>query len=119
MDFHEVIFSKAFARVHGKDYNRFSYELRESRDYRYKIFYEIVLDENTKWEDVRDRIFPLWIRFLKNKSINPEEATGVVVSLFYRDHFYLLEGKAFIKAFCEMEGLNSSSFHFRVLKWLS
>lgn len=119
MDFREVIFSKAFAKVPGMDYNRFSYELRESGDERYKVFYEIVLDENTVWEDLRDKIYPQWARFLKNKSINPEEAKGVVVTVFYKDYFYMIEGRDFIKAFCEMEGLSPSAFHFRVLRWLT
>jgi hypothetical protein len=118
-DYKKILFSKAFAKVPGRDYNRVSYELRGKGDERYKLFYEVVLTENTRWEDLRDKVYPSLIRFLKNKSIDPENATGVVISVFYMDYFHLIEVQEFIRAFCEIEGLNNSAFHFRILRWLS
>ena len=118
MDFKDILFSKADSVIQGKDYNRVSYEMREKGNERL-IFYEVILPEDKGWEYLRDKIYPEFIRFLKMKKIDPEAAPGTIVSLFYRDRCYLIKGSEFLKAFMEMEGLNSSAFHFRVLRWLS
>ena len=47
-----------------------------------------------------------------------ESGNGVVVSVFFRDQTYLIEGPDFIEIFGEMEGLNAAAVHFRVLQLL-
>ncbi len=114
-----LLLAKAFRIVPGRDYNAVAYELREkNRDSLFQL-YEVILQENEAWECLRDRIYPFFIRYLKYKSIDPSTAKGVIVSLFYKDQFYLIEGPEFIKAFCEIEGLNSAGFLLRVKRWLA
>jgi len=117
-DYKEILFSKAFKIVPGLDYNRFSYELREKSNGSF-IIYEVVMKENESWESLRDRIFPKLVRYLKEKGINPSSGEGFIISLFFKDHVYIINGIDFFKTFCEIEGLNFSAFHFRVLRWLS
>jgi hypothetical protein len=116
--FREVIFSKAFTVVPGVEYNRTLGELRGRRGEK-TLFYEAVMPEETAWEGVRDKIYPRFVRYLKNKSIDPEAAPGVVVSLFFRDRCYIMEGRDFIEALREIEGLDGGALHFRVLRWLA
>lgn len=116
-DFRDVLFSKAFKIVPGTAYNRASHEMREAEAY--ALFYEVVLEEGQGWEHLRDKVFPSFARYLKMKSVDPESSKGVVASIFYKDKAYFIEGPDFFRVFREMEGLNASAFHFRVLKWLA
>lgn len=117
-DFRDIFFSKAFKKVPGIDYNRISYELREGKREPF-IIYEVVLKENDTWEYVRDNVYPRLARYLKQKGIDPSLGEGFIVALFFKEYVYLISGIDFVKTFCEMEGLNFSAFHFRVLRWLS
>ena len=114
--FRDLLFSKAFQVVPGPEYNQVSQQLRESRN---TLFYEIVLREDTAWEHLRNRVYPALARYLKYKSIDPELAGGVVVSLFFEDRFFLLEASDFLRAYREREGSDPEAFHARVLDWLS
>ena len=115
-DYRGLLFPKAFRVVPGPQYNEVSQQLRESQNL---FFYEVILTPDTTWESLRDRIYPALARFLKSKSIPPDLGNGVVVSLFFQDHFYLLEDSEFLKTYAEIEGLDPKAFHSRVLDWLS
>lgn len=109
---------KASQIIPGARYHAFRTEA-ESRGSGPDLFYEISLAPETRWEELRDKTYPLFARYLKYKSIDPEKASGIVVSVFIRDRCLILEGKAFIDVFKTMEGMNSDAFHFRVLAWLA
>ena len=101
----DALFPKAFNVFSGKTYNQVCQEIHEKNEDRYSLFYEVVLPENRSWEYLRDNVYPTLARFLKNKSMDPESAKGVVISLFFMDRCYLIEELDFIKTFCGMEGL--------------
>ncbi len=83
------------------------------------LFYEVILQPDTPWESLRDRVYPALTRYLKYKSIAPDSAEGVVVALFFREEFYLIEGREFLAAYREIEGLGPNDFRLRVLSWLA
>lgn len=114
-DYRDLLFSRAFRVVPGPQYNEISQQLRESRNL---FFYEVILQPDTSWESLRDRVYPALARYLKYKSIAPDSAEGVVVSLFFRDQFYLIEGREFLAAYREIEGLGPEVFRLLVLRWL-
>ena len=115
-EYRHLLFSKAFSVVPGLQYNEVSQRLRESQNL---FFYEVILTPDTPWESLRDRVYPALARFLKYKSLDPEMGRGVVVSLFFQERFYLLEGSEFMKGYMEMEGLDPEAFHSRVRDWLA
>jgi hypothetical protein len=115
-DYQDLLLSKAFLVVPGPQYNEVSQRLRESQDL---FFYEVILPPDTPWESVRDGVYPSLARFLKSKSLDPVMGIGVVVSLFFQERFYLLDGSEFMKSYAEIEGLAPNAFHSRVLEWLS
>ena len=115
-DYRDLLFSRAFRVVPGPQYNEISQQLRESRNL---FFYEVILHPDTPWEFLRDRVYPALARYLKYKSIAPDSAEGMVVSLFFREKFYLIEGREFISAYREIEGLAPEDFRLRVLSWLA
>ncbi|MCX8116360.1 MAG: STAUR_1299 family protein [Desulfobacterota bacterium] len=116
-DYKEILLSKAFRVIPGIDYNRVSYEMRQEEAG--FLLYEVVLKEGDPWDYLRDRIYPNLAKYLKEKGIDPASGEGFVISLFFKDYVYFIRGSDFIQGFCEMEGLNPSAFHFRVLRWLS
>jgi hypothetical protein len=115
-DYQDLLFSRAFLVVPGPQYNEVSQRLRESQNL---FFYEVILPPDAPWEFMRDRVCPSLARFLKSKSLDPEMGIGVVVSLFFQERFYLLEGPEFMKGCMEMEGLDPETFHSRVRDWLA
>ena len=115
-DHREVLFSKAFRVVPGPRYNEVSHQLRASQNI---LFYEVILEPDTPWESLRDRVYPALARYLKYKSITPDSAEGVVVALFFREAFYLIEGREFLAAYREIEGLDPEEFHIRKQEWLA
>jgi hypothetical protein len=117
--YRETLLSRASRVIPGTTYNDFLEEMRNDDATNHVLFYEIVLLENQPWEYLRDRTYPALARYLKMKSFDPETGKGVVISLFFQDRCYLIACPDFLKAFRELEGLNSSAFHFRVLRWLS
>jgi hypothetical protein len=104
-DFKEVLLSKSFRTVHGREFNQVYSSVREMSD--------------QTWDYMRNKVYPFLVRYLKHKGLNPSSGSGFVVALFFKDFVHFIKGKDFFKAFCEMEGLNSTAFNFRVLKWLS
>lgn len=117
-DYRELLLSKAFKTVPGRDYNQVSYELREKAKGSFLI-YEIVLPVDQPWEYLRDKVYPALVKYLKEKGMAPSSGEGFVVALFFKDFVYLIKGVDFFDVFCKMEGLNPTAFHFRVLRWLS
>jgi len=115
-DDRELLFSKAFRVVAGPRYNEVSHRLRGSQNI---LFYEVILQPDTPWESLRDRVYPALARYLKYKSIAPDSAESVVVALFFREEFYLIEGREFMAACREIEGLGPEEFHIRVQEWLA
>lgn len=118
MDYRDILLSKAFKVVPGVEYNKVSHELREKSDTSF-IIYEVVIKENESWDYLRDKIYPNLVRYLKQKGIDPSSGEGFIVPLFFKESVYFIKSIDFFRTFCEMEGLNTSAFHFRVLRWLS
>lgn len=83
------------------------------------VIYEITLPAQGSWEAFRDATFPLLVRYLRAQGVDPENPVLLVVALFDGDRCYLLEGRDFFNAQRELEGLNDSALHSRVLRWLS
>lgn len=117
-DFHEMIFKKANMVVPGVEYNRFRQKYLND-DTGQKVFFEIVLSPDDNWSGFRDKNYPTFVRYLKEKSIDPEYPEGVLVAIFFKDLCYLLEGEEFLNVLKEMEGLNNAALYFRILQWLS
>lgn len=117
-DYLKLIQSKAFRADPGIDYNKISNELREKGEGAF-LLYEVAIKENDRWEYLRDRLYPQLIRYLKENGLDPSSGEGLVVAIFFKEMVYFLRGTDFFKIFCEMEGLNFSAFHFRILRWLS
>jgi hypothetical protein len=118
-DFREILFSQAFSVIAGEAYNRVSYGLRQDDDPRHRLLYEVVLDEGQNWAYMTNKVYPFLVRYLNRKSIDPKSGKGAVVSLFFKDHCYLIECPKFFKAFLEVEGLTPADFDLRVAQWLS
>jgi hypothetical protein len=83
------------------------------------VLYEVVLEPYHSWGYLKERVYPSLSRYLRYKSLDPRTAEGLVVSFFFKDHFYLIRGPEFIKAFCEIEGIDGDSFGDYVTIWLS
>jgi hypothetical protein len=119
-DYLELLAAKSFKVIPGADYNRTLEELTSNiRDPERAPFYEVALGEGKPWAFLRDNVYPSFVRYLKNKSIDPENPDRVSVSVFYKDRCYLIRGPEFLDIFREMEGLSPEAFHFRVLIWLT
>jgi hypothetical protein len=115
-DFKEAIFSKAFSVIRGTDYNRIAQGMREDD---FALFYEVVLTDDKRWEYLRDRIYPSLVRYLIYKSMDPESGSGLVVSVFYGEMCYMIEGTSFLETFRELEGLDGTAFRLLILEWIS
>jgi hypothetical protein len=102
-NYRDLLLSQAFRVVPGELYNRVSFEMR--REFRH-IFYEIILPEEAPWEYMREKALPSFLRYCQYKSIRPEAATRLIISLFYQNRFYLFAGKEFLKAFHEIERMS-------------
>jgi hypothetical protein len=120
-DFRAMIFAKARKIIPGIPYNRFLQELAEagSDPGSPMMPYEVILPAEGSWEHFRDHAYPPFVRYLKDKSIDPEDPRGVTVAVFFQERCYLLDGRAFLDVLREMEGLNTAALHFRVLQWLT
>jgi hypothetical protein len=111
-NYRDLLFSKAFNVVPGEIYNRVSSELRGK--FRHS-FYEIILPEGAPWKYVEEKVMPSFLRYCAYKSIRPETATRLIVSLFYRGRFYLIAAKDFIKEIQQIERTEGQSPHQRLL----
>jgi len=106
VDYSDLLVSKAFLTS-------------ESRRLKDAVIYEVFLPEDKPWAYMRDQVYPEFTRFLKHNAIDPEDPTRVVVAVFSNDRCFLLEGRKFLDVFQDMEGMNSSALHFRILRWLN
>jgi len=114
--YRQLLFSRAFRVVPGREYNEISHRLRESRNV---FFYEVILLPDAPWEFLRDRVYPFLVRLLRSKSLDPETTREAAVSLFFEDRFYLLEAPEFLKAYAEIEDLDPEAFRARMREWQS
>lgn len=119
-DYLELLSSKAFKTIKGVDYNRIRAELTsEGGSHFGYTFCEVPLMEDRPWAYLRDKVYPDFARYMKLNSGDPEDPDQVVVAVFYKDRCFLVEGTKFMEVFREVEGLNSSALHFRILRWLA
>ena len=122
-EYRQVLFSCAFAVIEGAAYNQVAGELRDRAQARAQgslfVLYEVVLETYHSWEYLKERVYPSLGRYLRYKSLDPRTAEGLVVSLFFKNYFYLIRGPEFIKAFCDIEGIDRDSFSDYVTRWLS
>ena len=116
-DFRDVLTAKAFREISAETYNRVLAEM--TADDWPPLVYEVVVPEAGPWEDFREAAYPPLARYLKSKRIDPEDPRGVVISAFLGSRCFLLEAPAFLDILREMDGLNASALHFRVLRWLA
>ena len=114
----ETLLAKSFEVIPGESYNQYRQEVEEQTAKSY-LFYEVPLMEKKPWQFIRDREYPLFARYLKAKGLDPNTARGVVVAIFHTDRCYLLEGEDFLKAYGEMEGLDTAAFLEKVQQWLA
>ena len=118
-EYREVLLSNAFAVIEGPAYNRVAAELRDQARGTLFVLYEVVLETYHPWEYLKDRVYPSLSRYLRYKSLDPRTAEGLIVSLFFKDQFYLIKGPEFIKVFCAIEGIDENAFGDHVTRWLS
>lgn len=116
-DYRDVLTAKAFREIPAEAYNRVLGEI--TADDWPPLVYEVVVPEAGPWETFREAAFPPLARYLKSKRIDPEDPRGVVISAFLGSRCFLLEAPAFLEVLREMDGLNASALHFRVLRWLA
>jgi len=114
--FRDALVAKAFREIPGEAYNRILGELMADEA---PIIYEVVVPEAGPWEDFREAAYPPLARYLKSRRIDPEDPRGVVISAFLGNRCFFLEAPAFLDILREMDGLNGSALHFRVLRWLA
>ena len=115
-DYSSVILGKAFSTGLGADYNQTSFALRQENDW---IFYEVVLAQGQPWAKVREQIFPPLGRFLGFKKLAKSFGSGMVISVFYGGHFYLITGPDFLGAYCELEHLAPEALPAQLNRWIA
>lgn len=115
-DFRDILTAKAFRESPAETYNQVLRELTAT-DWP-PVVYEVVVPETGSWEAFRDAAYPPLARYLKSKRIDPEDPRGVLISAFLGRRCFLVEAPAFLDVLREMDGLNRSALHFRVLQWV-
>jgi hypothetical protein len=83
------------------------------------LFYELSLLTERPWQEIRDRVFPSFSRYVKEKSLNPEVGSGVVVAVFHGERCHLVRGEDFVALFVEMEGSDPQAYRILVRRWLN
>ncbi len=114
----ELLLEKSFETIPGELYNQYRLEVAERVGDSY-LFYEFSLLEEKPWRVLRESTYPLFVRYIKAKLIDPTTANGVVVAVFHADKCYLLKGEDFLAAYREIESVDRSTFLERVQEWLS
>ena len=114
----EILLGKSFEIIPGEFYNQYRLEVAERLGDTY-LFYELSLLEEKPWRTLRESTYPLFVRYIKAKLIDPATANGVVVAIFHADKCHLLKGEDFLAAYREIEGVDSSTFLERVQEWFS
>jgi len=119
-DFRAALFARARLLIRGADYNRAREEIEAGNEpaISARLFYEVVLDDAVDWETFRDRTYPRFVRYLKDKKYDPEAPCAVLVAVFAGERCLLVPGTDFMALLSEFEQLNGSALHFRVLQWL-
>ncbi len=115
-DFRDELIARAFREIPAESYNRVLAEI--TAEEWPPLVYEVVVPLAGSWEELRDAIYPPFARYLKSKRIDPEDPRGVMVSAFLGSRCLLVDAPAFLGILREMEGLNASALHFRVLRWI-
>ncbi|MBW1980723.1 MAG: hypothetical protein JRJ12_05840 [Deltaproteobacteria bacterium] len=113
----EFMLAKAFETIPGELYNQYRSDVAAEIKEQY-LFYEISLMEEKSWEYLRDWVYPNFTRYIKAKQRNPTMAERVVVAIFHGNSCYLLQGKDFLGAFQQLEGLDAMAFAAQVRQWL-
>jgi hypothetical protein len=119
-DYRDVLRDCAHETIAGAAYN----DLRRRRAEDEKtgagrpFFYEVLVPTTGDWEDFREQTFPQFARWLRGQKLDPAAPSGVVVAAFLGDRCHLLDGARFLDVLREMDRLNPSALHFRVLQWL-
>jgi hypothetical protein len=114
----ELLFKKSFESIPGEFYNQYRLEVAERVGDSY-LFYEFSLMEEKPWSFLRERIYPLFVRYIKTKLIDPTRASGVVVAVFHDDKCYLLKGDDFLAAYREIEGIDRETLLQKIEQWLA
>ena len=114
----KILLGKSFEDIPGELYNQYLYDATEQLGESY-LFYELSLMEDKPWKFLRDRVYPLFARYLKAKRFDPANAHGVVVAVFHANRCYLLKGEDFLDVFRKMEGLDLAAFFVKAQQWLS
>jgi hypothetical protein len=114
----ELLLEKSFEIIPGELYNQYRLEVTEQVGDSY-LFYEFSLLEEKPWRILRERTYPLFVRYIKAKLIDPTTANGVVVAIFHGEKCYLLTGEDFLRAYQEVESLDHATFVKKVQEWLS
>ena len=113
-----LLLEKSFEIIPGELYNQYRLEVAEQLGDSY-LFYEFSLLEEKPWSALREHTYPLFVRYIKAKLIDPTTANGVVVAIFHGEECYLLKGEDFLKAYREIEGVDHATFQEKVQEWLS
>jgi len=114
----EILLKKSFEIIPGELYNQYRLEVAEQVGDSY-LFYEFSLLEEKPWRNLRESTYPLFVRYIKAKLIDPTTANGVVVAVFNADKCYLLKGEDFLAAYREIEGIDRETFLEKIQQWLS
>lgn len=120
-DYCASIISRAFSVIPGADYNRTledSFKEMATTGLR-QLYYEVILNAEKPWEDFRDKNYPTFSKYLKSRSISPENPKGVIVAVFFTDQCYLLDGQKFVNVLAEMEKLDAAGLRSKIGKWLN
>lgn len=112
-DFREMLLSKSSRSFPGRQYN----EMLEAISKDKKLVYELLLTTEGDWESFRDAAYPSFARYLKAKKLNPEYPKNIVISIFYENRCYELDGRDFIEVYKTIENLNKKTFHAKVKEW--
>ena len=114
----ELLLEKSFEIIPGELYNQYRLDVAERVGDSY-LFYEFSLMEEKPWRVLRDRVYPLFVRYIKAKLKDPTTASGVVVAVFHGDKCYLMKGEDFLTAYREIEGIDRKTFLQKMQHWLS
>ena len=114
----KLLVEKSFEIIPGEHYNHYRLEVAERMGDSF-LFFEISLLEVKPWRALRERTYPLFVRYIKAKLIDPTTANGVVVAVFHADKCHLLKGEDFLKVYREIEGIDRETFLQKIQQWLS
>jgi len=117
-DFRDLLRDQASETLAGAAYNDRRRRRAEQADGDGALFYEVLVPTAGGWESFRDATFPPFARWLRAQKLDLRAPRGVVVAAFLGDRCHLLDGERFLAVLSEMEGLNASALHFRILQWL-